>query len=123
MQDHRSIPLDVLREFVRSQAEITSVRAVAQTVGVGRTTLHNFLYEGTTPHPRIRRLLGLWYIAEHNKPPDFEVVRPYVSALSILVSTLPTDQQGTARALLVDDLCALHGEPLPRWLQLLKGTE
>lgn len=86
-RDHRSVPLDVLREFVRSQAELASLRAVAEASGVGRTTLRNFLYKGTTPHPRIRRTLALWYLAERE-------VEPYGmediwAALTILAGNTP----------------------------------
>jgi hypothetical protein len=125
MKDHRSIPLEVLRDFVRVQAELTSLRAVASAIGVGRTTLHSFLNDETKPHPRIRRLIGLFYIAKMNEAPDIDIIRPYVSALSTLVSALPPDKQGAASALLVDGLAVLHGPPEkhPRWLEsLAKGA-
>lgn len=118
MQDHRSIPLAVLREFYRDQVELSSLRAVADRAGVGRTTLHNFLNEGTTPQPRVRRLLGLWYLAQQN---EADAVQPYVSALAILLSGIPTAEQDAASALLVDALVSIYRDraPVPRWLELL----
>lgn len=121
--DHRSVPLDVLRDFIRSQCELASVRAVAAETGLGRTTLHAFINGATKPHPRVRRTLALWYLAKVNEAPDIDVLRPYESALAILISSLPPDAQEAARALLVDDLRGLHSAPLPRWLQLLSGAE
>ena len=122
MQDHRSIPLEVLREFVRTQAELSSIRTVAGAIGVGRTTLHSFLAEGgTMPHPRVRRRIALWYIAKQNEAPDIDVVRPYVSALSILVAALPEAEQETASGLLLEALEGIYAgrADIPRWLQLL----
>lgn len=124
MQDHRSIPLEVLRDFVRTQAELTSIRAVAIEVGAGRTTLHSFLNEETTPHPRIRRLLAVWYLAKLDEAPDIDVIRPYAAALSILVSSLPEDERGVATVLLVESLGAIYAgrEEQPRWMELLLKT-
>ncbi len=65
------------------------------------------------------RRLGLWYLAKQDEAEDIDVVRPYESALPILLSSIPNDQQDTVRTLLVDDLRVLHGAPLPRWLELL----
>jgi hypothetical protein len=123
MQDHRSVPLEVLRDFVRSQAELTSIRQVATEVGLGRATLHAFIHGETNPHPRVRRVLAQWYIRKLEEAPDIDVIRPYVAALSTLLNSLPSDEQESARALLIADLCGLHGLPLPRWLQLLSGAE
>ena len=122
MQDYRSVPLEVLRDFVRAHAELTSIRAVAGEVGVGRTTLHSFLNEETTPHPRVRRLLGLWYLTKVNEAPDIDVIRPYAAALSILVSSLPEDERGAATALMVESLAAIYAgrEEQPRWMELLR---
>ncbi len=122
MEDHRSIPLEVLRDFIRSQCELTSTRAVAAETGLGRTTLHAFMNGATKPHPRVRRVLALWYLRKMNEAPDIDIVRPYESALSILLSSLPPEHQDSARALLIKGLRALHGTPVPRWLQLLSGA-
>lgn len=49
--DHRTVPLEVLREFARSYAELTSLRTVAEDAGVGRSTVHSFITteKHTTP--------------------------------------------------------------------------
>ena len=120
-QDFRSIPLEVLRDFVRTQSEITSIRACAAEVGLGRTTLHLFIQGQRNPHPRVRRALGLWYLRKQNEAVDIDVVRPYVSALSILIAGLPEMDRDTASALVLETLEAVytsHAE-IPRWLELL----
>jgi hypothetical protein len=122
MQDHRSIPLEVLRDFVRSQAELASFHACARESGVGRTTLHTFATRGTeTPHARVRRLIAQWYLKKQTEAPDIDVVRPYVAALSLLFSSLAETERETGAALLVEALAGIYGpsEEYPRWLVLL----
>jgi hypothetical protein len=120
--DHRSVPLDVLRDFVRSQAELTSLRQVAAEVGLGRTTLHSFINGETTPHPRVRRMLGLWYLQKLDQAPDIDVARPYVSALDILLAEVPEDRRRAAQESMLDLLATSHSEAgeVPRWLELLR---
>jgi hypothetical protein len=121
MQDHRLIPLEVLRDFARSQSEITSIRTCADELGLGRSTFHHFIIGKSTPHPRVRRVLGLWFLAKQDEAEDIDVVRPYVSALAILVATLPDGDREAARALLVESLAAIYAgrAERPRWLELL----
>lgn len=121
--DHRSVPLDILRDFVRSQAELSSLRQVAAEIGVGRTTLHSLINGETNPHPRVRRLLGLWYLQKLQQAPDIDVARPYAAALEILLSEVPDDRRRAAQESLLDLLAQTHaasGEQTPRWLELLR---
>lgn len=120
--DHRAVPLEVLRDFVRSQAELSSIRQVAAEVGLGRTTLHSFINEETNPHPRVRRLLGLWYLQKLEQAPDIDIARPYVAALEILLSEVPEDRRRAAQQNLVELLTETHSEAgaEPRWLELLR---
>lgn len=120
--DHRSVPLDVLRDFVRSQAELSSLRQVAAEIGLGRTTLHSFINGETNPHPRVRRLLGLWYLQKLEQAPDIDVARPYAAALEILLSEVPEDRRRAAQQSLLQLLAETHAEggAAPRWLELLR---
>lgn len=59
--EHRAVPLYLLREFYMDMVELTSLRDVASAAGIRRSTLRNFV-AGTIPHPRIRRLLALYYL-------------------------------------------------------------
>jgi hypothetical protein len=121
MQDYRSVPIEVLRDFALTQCEIASIRACADEIGLGRTTLHHFIQGKTYPHPRVRRLLGLWYLAKQDEAHDIDVARPYAAALSILVAALPEGERETASGLLVESLEAIYAgrAEKPRWLELL----
>ncbi|HEX6369795.1 MAG TPA: hypothetical protein VF006_12825 [Longimicrobium sp.] len=118
--------MDVLRDFARTQTEITSIRQVADDVGVGRSTLHKFILGRTAPQPRVRRLLGLWYLERVDTALDMDVARPYTNALDTLLAGLPEAQRtGTAGKLLADleGGWAETGAPRPRWLELLREDD
>ncbi len=121
--DHRTVPLEVLREFARSQAELSSIRHVAEDAGVGRSTVHKFITAGTTPHPRVRRLLALWYLRRLSGVDELELVRPYVSALKILFGDVPESSRGRAMLAVLDDVehayTAAEEEP-PPWVEVLR---
>jgi hypothetical protein len=95
----RAIPLETLRAFILAESERSSLRDVAEKSGTGRTTLHNFVYCSTTPHPRIRRLLALYYMREAGPAAD-------AHACETLLSALPADRRADAvaelRAFLVE---------------------
>lgn len=125
VMDHRAVPVEALREFARDRAELSSVRQVAAEVGLGRTTLHNFISADTTPHPRVRRLLALWYLREKEKEKEGTAVSPetYTAALAILLRGIPAEQQAQARAALVERIAAIHanaGVGLPSSLAELR---
>lgn len=52
--------VEAIRTAARAEAERTSLRVLAPQIGIGHSTLHNFL-SGANPHPRVRRLLFDWY--------------------------------------------------------------
>lgn len=126
VKDYRTIPVDVLRDFARTQTEVTSIRQVADDVGVGRSTLHKFILGRTSPQPRVRRLLALWYVKRVDAALDVDVARPYAGALDTLLAGLPEAQRpGTAGKLLADleGGWAEAGAPRPRWLELLREDD
>ena len=57
------VSVDVLREAVREQVELTSIREVARDVGMAHTTLADFL-KGTEPYGVNRAKLRTWYEGE-----------------------------------------------------------
>ena len=121
--DHRTVPLEVLREFARSQAELSSIRVVAEDAGVGRSTLHKFITADTTPHPRVRRLLALWYLRRVSGIDETELVRPYVSALEVLIGDVPEPSRGRATTAVLNDVDQAYadaGEAAPRWVSVLR---
>lgn len=122
--DHRDVPLEVLREAVRSYAEMTSIRAVGEDAGVSRSAVHKFIRVATTtPHPRTRRLLALWYLRRQHGMDELEWLRPFVSALDVLLSEAPEpDRDSVTLALLagVERGFANVGMPTPpRWVAVL----
>jgi hypothetical protein len=121
--DHRAVPLEVLRDFARSHAELSSIRLVAEDAGVGRSTRHKFITAGTTPHPRVRRLLALWYLRRVSGIDETELVRPYVAALEVLIADVPGPSRGCVASGVLDDVdrgYAVAGEESPRWVKVLR---
>jgi hypothetical protein len=121
-RDHRAVPVEAMRRFAQDQAELTSIRQVAAEIGLGRTTLHKFVAGETMPHPRVRRLLALWYLRRHGQGADGESLRPYASALQILLGGVPDEVRARATDEVLDVLrrgYAAGGEP-PPWLDALR---
>jgi hypothetical protein len=119
----RDVPLDDIRELARDRAELSSLRHLAPEIGLGHSTLHNFL-NGAAPHPRVRRLLGLWYLRETGAEGAEEVaLRPYASALDILLGGMPDSARPGAAGEVLDVIERLHassGAKKPAWLQALR---
>jgi hypothetical protein len=123
-RDYRTVPVEAIRRFAQDETELTSIRHVAAEVGLGRTTLHKFVAGETMPHPRVRRLLALWYLRRHGQAAEDETVRPYVSALEILLSGVPGDTRSRAAEDVLDVLergYAATGGERPSWLDALRA--
>ena len=117
------MPLEVLREFARGQVERSSLRLAAEDACVGRSTLHKFITAGTKPHPRVRRLLGLWYLRGLEGVDELELIRPYRAALAVLLSDVPaTAAEGVVSRILesIEQGFTDPDEALPRWLDVLR---
>lgn len=121
--DHRAVPLETLREFARDESERSSLRQVAAAVGVGRTTLQNFIQAETSPHPRVKRLVALWYLKQTTRSEEEESAEAYATALDLLVGALPVERRGEARRTLIEIVERVHGllgVPLPAGLLAVK---
>jgi hypothetical protein len=77
------VPIGAVRDLAREHAERSSLCLLAPEIGLGHTTLHNF-FSGAAPHPRVRRLLGLWYLRVTGSPED--KLRTYVAAVDVLLA-------------------------------------
>jgi hypothetical protein len=122
--DHRDVPLEVLREFARSLSERSSIRAIAEDAGVGRSTVHKFVTAGTMPHARVRRLLALWYLRRLDGINEPEVLRPYVAALDVLLGDAPEVVRDRVVLNMTADIeraCEDAGAPPPGWVALLRA--
>jgi hypothetical protein len=119
----RDVPIEAVRELARDHAERSSLRHLAPEIGLGHSTLHNFL-NGAAPHPRVRRLLGLWYLRmTGGAAADDESVQPYASALEMLLAGVPDDSRARAASDVLDVLERGHaagGGKRPAWLDTLR---
>lgn len=122
--DHRAVPLEVLRDFARSVAELGCIRETAQDAGVGRSTLHHFITKGTTPHPRIRRLLALWYLRRVSGLDELDYLRPYLAALDVLLSDASESvrEDATLDVLTsVENRYVAAGQDAPPWIAVMRS--
>jgi hypothetical protein len=123
-RDYRTVPVEAIRRFAQDETELTSIRHVAAEVGLGRTTLHKFVAGETMPHPRVRRMLALWYLRRQGQAAEDETVGPYASALAVLLSDLPADTGELTMGDVLDVLergYATTGEVRPAWLDALRA--
>lgn len=97
-RDYRIVSVEAIRRLAQDETELTSIRRVAAEVGLGRTTLHKFVAGETMPHPRIRRLLALWYLRRQGQPAHDDPVQPYAAALEVLLACVPDDDRASAAA-------------------------
>lgn len=108
--------MDTLREWVRDETERTSLRAVAQAAEISHTTIVNFLAEpGRRRHVRVRRSLGMLYLAE-----SANTAQSVESAADVLLTGLPGDHVENARQALLGFVVELHQRfagRLPPWAE------
>jgi hypothetical protein len=107
----------VLRESVRRAVAASSLRAVAEQVGLTHRGLALFI-EGTRPRPGTIRKLTTWFA---NRPADAEGVSPELAeaALAVLFAGLPAARvEEPIRNLLsaIRQICESAGLPPPAWL-------
>jgi hypothetical protein len=125
MINRRELPIEAVRELARDRSERSSIRHLADQMGVKHSTLHNFL-KGAIPHPRVRRMLGEWYVRELGSGGDDYPDAAYASAVRVLVAGLPEDAQADAAEDVISLLVQAHqktGLPKPGWLDRLREGE
>ena len=93
------------------------------SAGVSRSTVHNFITAGTTPQPRCRRLLALWYLRRLKGVDELELIRPYVSALDVLLADVPAASLRNVTLTLLRGITegfSAEDEEAPRWLDVVR---
>lgn len=124
MKDYRTIPVDVLRDLALAQTDVTSIRQVAEEIGISHSALHKFVIGRTAPQRRMRRLLGLWYLSVIETAHEIDVARPYANALDTLLAGVPEVQREAAAARVlagVEMAYTEEGEMPPRWMDVLRS--
>jgi hypothetical protein len=114
----RSIPIPKLREFYADLTERNSIRVVAGWCGIGHSTLHNFL-QGAAPHPRVRRLLALYYATAQQGGGQ---TGGRAEALAALLADIPESRR---RKAVLDILQALEegfgNGKVPLWIAAIRS--
>jgi transcriptional regulator with XRE-family HTH domain len=95
--------IEVVRAYARERSERTSLREVAGEIGVGASTLHNFL-RGSTPHPRIRLKLAAWY---RERMPEDTGALSARNAAAALLPGYPAEHFAAAVRALLDGVAEL----------------
>lgn len=125
MENRPEVPIETVRELARGRSEQRSLRYVAEQIGVGLSTLHNFL-RGSMPHPRIRYKLAEWYVGEVRRDGEAFTDGTYVSAVQVIVSAVPAEGRTDATEdviSLVERLHDKHGLRRPVWVERLRSGE
>jgi hypothetical protein len=110
----------VLRESVRGAVSASSLRAVAEQVGLTHRGLALFI-EGSKPRPSTIRKLAAWYL---NRPRDGEAISPddAEAVLAVLLTGVPAETLGdTMRRVVVSmrRICDDAGVAPPSWIDAM----
>lgn len=115
MSDAPSLPVSRLREAAQRAVDASSLRAVAEAVGISHPGLMKFL-DGSEPHPATLTKLMRWYLRASAVPLDEETA---LAAIELLVRSVPEPERERVRAGLLDVLREGHrkrGNDPPPWL-------
>lgn len=124
--DYRAIPLPLLREYLRDAAELSSERQVADAIGIGRTTLKMFINASTSPHPRVKRRIALWYLEQRALEDERQQLLRAEAALNQFVRGLPESSRDRAKgaiAAYVLDLYSILAVSAPPELKQIVNAE
>jgi transcriptional regulator with XRE-family HTH domain len=122
-EEYRAVDLDDLREHYRHEVEKTSYREVEERTGVSKSSIEKFVNKGTRPHPRVRRLLAIGFLAAQGQPVPARRTK-YGKAVLTLLDELPdTDLDAAFDKLLdaVQDVYADAGRARPSWFHMLRA--
>jgi transposase-like protein len=107
-------PVEVVRAYAQIRTGRTSLREVAQEVGVNLSTLHNFV-RGSSPHPRTRLKLATWYAKQVPEETGGIAAR---NAAGVLLMGYPEEHYAAAVRALLDGVAELYlavGAEPPPW--------
>lgn len=107
-------PIAEIRDYAQEKAELTSLRILAKEIGLGHSTLHNFV-GGAAPHPRVRRKLLDWYRVSTGDLADHHAVQ----AIRVLLEEMTPARQEHAAGVILNQLERLYIDaccPVPGWV-------
>jgi AcrR family transcriptional regulator len=116
------VSMQVLREAVERQVEATSLRHVAADIGIGPTTLYNFIRsEIKTPYSINHRKLLTWYVQSRHEVSEIDA-HAAAASLELLTLHFPVRQRRNAQRQILGFLEQLRGEgvPSPQWISDIK---
>jgi hypothetical protein len=109
------VALSTLREAIRRAVAASSLRAVADEVGVSHTVIVKLL-AGSKPHPTTMRKLLRWYVRQGGVLDEDTAL----ASIALLIDTTPVAERECARAELIQVLRSAHrraGSEPPDWLK------
>jgi hypothetical protein len=110
------VPVNALREAVRRAVEASSLRTVANEVGVSHGAVVKFM-DGAKPQARTVRKLLTWYLRQKSVAMDETTA---LAAIALLVGTYPEAHRDRVRERLLEVLRHAHGEAgieIPDWMK------
>lgn len=119
----RRAPLATVREALRARVEATSLRRVADDVGLSASGLRNIIEGRTTPHRSTLKKLDAWLLT-YEATRERVTVAGVHAALALLVDGLSAERASLTRRRLLDVLRVAYKDarvPLPPWLDEVGG--
>lgn len=120
-----------VRAYAAECANRTSLRKLAGEIGIGHSTLANYL-DGAVPHPRIRGIIGAWYVrvtgdeGDPSIPLDTRTGAAMRAGLEAVVRAFPAEDRPRVRrraACVLVRECEASGLKVPGWLAEEAGLE
>lgn len=114
--------LEALRAAVRRAAEATSLRTVAERIGISHVGVVKFL-NGSPPRPATRRKLLEWYVREGETAGEVSADL-MAAALHLLLTGLPDQVRETGSARVAETVQSIYrdaGMRVPDWVSSLLG--
>lgn len=98
MPNRGAFGVETLRDAVKARVSDTSIRAVAEEIGMSPSGLH-VLLKGSDPHPATREKLVAWYIEQQRSKARSAVSKADVdAAVQLLIRYVRDDGRPGAQA-------------------------
>ncbi|HEX8907089.1 MAG TPA: hypothetical protein VF771_19720 [Longimicrobiaceae bacterium] len=115
----RETEIEFLRDALRRHVEKTSVRQVAEEVGMSHGGVHNFVYRNVMPYGKTLAKLREWYVEQSTHDGNGMKVEVALYVIDQMLASVPASVRAGAGVELLDTLVELHGKfgvPVPPWV-------